>query len=125
MRWSSWSGDSGNFIRSSAPMIQTGGAILAAARLRLQRRLRGGPRRAGPREHAEEDQDRVMATSLRGAWPCMRADIPRMPARGGGAIERLKLAECMPPGLVARVDEVRLSDARGVGARLGRATRTI
>lgn len=34
----------------------------------------------------EENWDRVIAVNLKGAWLCMRQEIPRMLAHGGGAI---------------------------------------
>lgn len=35
---------------------------------------------------SEEEWDRVMAVNLKGVWLCMRAEIPRMIASGGGRI---------------------------------------
>lgn len=41
------------------------------------------------------------------------------------AIDGLKLSECLPTDLAARVVQTRLADGRGVTGVLGRATRTV
>lgn len=41
---------------------------------------------AGVVETGEADWDRVVATNLTGVWLCMKAEIPEMLRRGGGAI---------------------------------------
>jgi NAD(P)-dependent dehydrogenase (short-subunit alcohol dehydrogenase family) len=35
---------------------------------------------------SEEEWDRIIAVNLKGVWLCMRAEVPRMLAQGGGAI---------------------------------------
>jgi NAD(P)-dependent dehydrogenase (short-subunit alcohol dehydrogenase family) len=39
-----------------------------------------------PLEYPEEAFDRVIAVNLKGVWLCMRQEVPRMLAQGGGAI---------------------------------------
>lgn len=45
-----------------------------------------GPIGVSTAELSEADFDRILAINLKGAWLCMREEIPRMKARGGGAI---------------------------------------
>lgn len=40
----------------------------------------------GTLETSEEEWDRLLAINLKGVWLCMRAEIPHMLERGGGAI---------------------------------------
>lgn len=46
----------------------------------------GSPVRAATADWSEEAWDRIIAINLKGVWLCMKYEIPRMLAQGGGAI---------------------------------------
>lgn len=45
-----------------------------------------GPGMAPTAEQSEENFDRIISVNLKGVWLCMKAELPRMVAQGGGAI---------------------------------------
>jgi NAD(P)-dependent dehydrogenase (short-subunit alcohol dehydrogenase family) len=86
-------GGSADFIRSDVTSASDVAALVEAviaAHGRLDCAFNNagiaGPIGSLTHEYPDEGWDRVIAVNLKGVWQCMRCEIPRMLAQGGGAI---------------------------------------